>query len=353
MDLLEYKDLDVIEEWRDKFEPLISYVEDINKNNHSTATSIMIIHKDKIALEYYYGNHSNDSNSRVITFDSQFNIASIRKTYIGLVVAYAIYEGKIKSLDDYVITYLRGYDLDVLKGVTIRHLLTHSHGLNEKENGIVYKEFKPGDKWAYRNINVKLINQIINNVYGESVAQIIKSKVLNSLNFKETDWRTRDDKKLVKVIGFPDNNPLSYLGKSDKGDEGNLFVSTRELAYWGYLHLKRGNINGDQVVPKEVIDLSTSLHNIEYKDENLPDNGFFWYVQKNGKKNSEIGEKVPRGSFQIVGITGTILLVIPAFELVIVKMSNKEYNYGGERYIDYIKKFGDLVVDLYSKERKF
>jgi hypothetical protein len=39
----------------------------------------------------------------------------------------------------------------------------------------------------------------------------------------------------------------------------NMYLSTRELAYWGYLHLNKGKINEKQIVPREIIDMATSL----------------------------------------------------------------------------------------------
>jgi len=44
----------------------------------------------------------------------QFNVASARKSYLGLVVAYAIYEGEMKSLDDLAINYFPELDKQLL-----------------------------------------------------------------------------------------------------------------------------------------------------------------------------------------------------------------------------------------------
>ena len=49
---------------------------------------------NKIVLEHYSGYHSNTSTSKKVTASSQFNVASARKSYLGLMIAYALYEGK-------------------------------------------------------------------------------------------------------------------------------------------------------------------------------------------------------------------------------------------------------------------
>ena len=47
---------------------------------------------NKIVLEHYSGYHSNTSTSKKVTASSQFNVASARKSYLGLMIAYALYE---------------------------------------------------------------------------------------------------------------------------------------------------------------------------------------------------------------------------------------------------------------------
>lgn len=56
----------------------------------------------------------------------------------------------------------------------------------------------------------------------------------------------------------------------------------------GNLHLRRGNINGQQIVPKEVIEIATQVQSPEYKSEETPLNGAFWYVQGTPSIKSEI-----------------------------------------------------------------
>lgn len=62
---------------------------------------------------------------------------------------------------------------------------------------------------------------------------------------------------------------------------------------------------------------------------------------------SELGERVPKGSYQILGITGPTILVIPAYNVVVAKMYNKRYNYGGDNYLYYLREFSNLVADTF------
>ena len=88
--------------------------------------------------------------------------------------------------------------------------------------------------------------------------------------------------------------------------------------------LNQGVINGKQIVPKEVIKIATSLQSPTYVNKELPQNGLFWFVQNEPAQLSELGERVPKGSYQILGITGPTILVIPEYNVVVAKCITKD-----------------------------
>ncbi|MBB6452739.1 CubicO group peptidase (beta-lactamase class C family) [Salirhabdus euzebyi] len=277
------------------YDNLISWVEEIKNKNNSSATSLCILKDNKVVLEYYSGFHSNTLDAKPITEHSQFNVASARKSYLGLAIAYAIYEGKIGSLDDYASDYFLDVDQELLGKTTIRHLVTHSHGLHEQENGSLYREFEPGESWAYRGINVMMMTKLLKSLYGKPYTDLLKERVFEPLLFTETAWQTEEKEDLVHVIYDPSEAGKSAIGSSNDGMQSNLHVSTREFAYWGNLHLNEGNVYGKQIVPRDVIKLATKAHSPIYQDDSLPQNGLFWYVQHTPATHSEIGNRVAKG----------------------------------------------------------
>lgn len=334
----------------EKYTQLISYVEKIKRLNSSTACALQIIHHDKVVVDYHSGTNSNHAPMKKVTVASQYHVASARKSYLGLAVAYALYDGKIKSLDDYAADYLHGYDRKVLGDTTLRHLVTYSHGIDDNSINI-FREFAAGTSWAYKGMGIIMITELLNSLYKQPFTKMLEERVFIPLGLKETGWRTQDNGNLVKVILNPNKEAILPIGDSNDGFDGNLFVSTRDLAKWGYLHLKKGYINGKQIVPEEVIEMATTLQSPKYKDPTLPENGIFWYVQHNGTARSEMGERVPQCSFQILGNTGPTILVIPKFNLVVAKMYNKKYNYEGEKgdYLYYLREFSNLVADTFKE----
>lgn len=325
------------------YEKLITYIEDIKEWNHSSGAALVIMQDNKIVLEHYSGYHSNTKNDRPIDGTSQFNVASARKSYLGLVIAYALYEGKMKSLDDLAVQYFENIDKEMLGQTTIRHLVTHSHGLHQQEDGTIFREFAPGEGWAYRGINILMMTELVNRLYGKSFPEFLEERVFKPLGFNQTAWQTELNEKLVQVVHHP-TEPASYkVGNSNNGMDSNLHTSAREFAQWGNLHLN----NGMGIVPKQVIQLATQVQSPPFKNKDLPQNGLFWFVQGFPAKQSELGERVPKGSYQILGVTGPTLLVIPEYNVVVAKMFNKQYNYGGSNYLHYLREFSNLVAGTF------
>ncbi|MFB5087718.1 serine hydrolase [Psychrobacillus sp. PGGUH221] len=327
------------------FNSVVMHVKKTSEEVDCSGASVLIIHKDKIVAEEYWGKHSKASGARPIQEDSQFHVASVRKSYIGFAASYAIHNGYIKSIDDEVNKYLPVPNMDLYNKTTIRHLLTHTHGLNLQDSNIV-REFPPGQSWAYRDIGVDLLTQIIKLTTGKTIVEILYEEVFNPLDFQETGWHDDSNTKLVEVIR-KSNDSLWSNDRGRDGDKKNMYVSTRELAYWGYIHLKQGLINGKQVVSKDIINSSTSLQSPNLMNKDLPQNGFLWFVKELPAKKSEIGELVPKESFQILGYTNVAVLVIPKRDIVVVRMFN---SYGSTHNYDYlvnIREFGDTVMKCF------
>ncbi|WP_298469122.1 serine hydrolase domain-containing protein [uncultured Psychrobacillus sp.] len=325
-----------------RFNPVIDHVKNTYNSVYATGAAVIVIHKDEIVAERYWGTQSSRPEAREVQEDTQFHVASVRKSYIGFAVAYAVHHGYIDSIDDEVTKYIADLEEEVFRGTTIRHLLTHTHGLTELE-GKVIREFLPGESWAYRQVNINLLTQIVKVTTGQTVADLLKEKVFLPLGLKESNWYTEIHPNLADVID-PSGQPKEIPTSSAEGDQTNMFTSTRDLAYWGYLHLKQGYIDNEQIIPQEIIQLSTSLISPNTIDKDLPQHGFLWFVKDLPASKTELGELVPRGSYQILGFTGVAVLVVPEHEIVAVRMVN---SYGSPENHDFladIRTFGDSVM---------
>ncbi|WP_338551458.1 serine hydrolase domain-containing protein [Paenibacillus sp. KS-LC4] len=314
------------------FSELNHFVEGIRNQISASASSVLVMQNNQIVNEFYSGNHNQSPNSRLIDEKSQFNVASIRKTYLGLTISLALYEGKIRSINDYVIDYLDDLNENVLGDTTIQHLLTHTHGLQDQN----VRLFPSGTDWKYNNTGVNLLIRIVQKVFDQPLAQVLRERLFVPYGFMNTDWRKEKNDKLVWV-------DESYM--CDQGSEANLFVSTRDLANWGSLHLNKGKHMGQQIIPRVVFEQAVSIVTPSQFDETLPRNGFFWWVKDKSRPLSEIGNDLPEGSYQSLGLYGNAVLVIPEYNVVAVRMLNQlEANPPEYNYINDIQEFGNMVL---------
>ena len=323
------------------FEDVKTHVKASAEKLDSSGAALFIIHNDKIVTESYYGKQSHAQDALDVSADTQFHIASVRKAYIGFAAAYAIYNGYL-SIDDPIQKFVEEPQLPAYDGVTIRHLLTHTHGLRMVDGKLV-SEYTPGESWAYRGPSIDLLTTIIKKTTGQSVADIVREQVLDRVGFQSTEWIKMSEPHVNIAATLRDvNNPFWTETDVVDGSDMNMYVSAKELALWGYLHLKEGQWNGKQLIPKELIHIATS---IQTPNPGLPmqKNGFLWFVKDSNYPFNQIGDAVPTGSYQLLGYTNVALLVIPEENVVAVRMFNRYGSTEGYDYLEDIRSFGDIV----------
>lgn len=324
------------------FQDLNIYVQNIQKAAGATAAAVCIIHKDTVVNEWYAGTHDSSPESRKVDEATRFNVGSIRKTYLGLAVSLLIEQGRINSVDDEIAGYLNELE-EAAKGVTLRQLLTHTHGLMEAD-GATVREFPTGESWAYRNTGITLLTRLVKHLSAQNVSEFVQSSILAPYHLNKTGWRTSYDEHLIYNY-YKDKHTWVGPNDSDAGDQGNLFISADDMAAWGYIHLRKGCVNGKQVLPQTVFERVTELHTPSTVPEHLPRNGFVWWLQGSSPLN-QIGEHVPNGAYQILGITGCVCLVIPHYDAVVVRMYNQLNNPVGFDYLSEIRMFGNIAAGL-------
>ncbi|MCD5323310.1 MULTISPECIES: serine hydrolase domain-containing protein [Pontibacillus] len=329
------------------FEDVHTHVKESANKLGASGGALYMIQNDKVITESYFGYQSEDPNARKVQGGTQFHIASVRKAYIGFAAAYAIYHGYF-SINDPIWHYVEDSHLSPYEGVTIRHLLTHTHGLQIVDGELV-RNFHPGESWAYRGPSIDLLTSIIHKTTGQSVAEIVKEQVFDPVGFQSTEWikMSQPHSKIASTIRDTNN---VYWTETDvvDGSGMNMYVSARELALWGYLHLKEGKWGDRQLVPREIIQLATS---IQTPDPSLPihKNGCLWFVKDTNYSFNQLGDGVPKGSYQLLGYTNVALLVIPDEDLVAVRMFNRYGSSEGFDYLEDIRSFGDMVYQCAAK----
>jgi len=324
-----------------KLQTILAQVKKTFSELDCTGGGVIINKHGQTVLEEYFGVQGQRKGEKKVGPHTLFHLASVRKTYVGFAVAYAIYHNCIASIDDKLSDYLGNEE--IFGDVSIRHLLTHTHGLRWQNEKII-REFKAGCNWAYRDINIDLLAKVIIKVTGKTIAEIVDEQIFQILSFTETNWFSEKTEQHIEVIH--NDSPFWYESDVCDGSKMNMYCSLRELAKWGQVHLDKGKIHGKQMLPEEIIQLLTTIQSPDSKPKNLPTNGFFWFIQPQQREGiTEISPLLPRGSFQLLGYTSVALLVIPEENIVAVRGFN---SFGSPEGFDYIKDIHDFGSTVYQ-----
>lgn len=272
---------------------------------HETV-SFMIIRRDTILYESYQRNYSD--TTKVSSF-------SVVKPILSTLVGIAIDEGKIKSVEDYLIDYLPEFkDKTGFNKIKVRHLLHHTSGIAFSANKFdpfsdnaafywgdnlrerildVEIEHAPGNVFKYSSENTMLLALILEKVTKNSVSNYLQEKIWKKLGMEA---------------------PAAW--SLDRGDEQGVEKAfcclqgrTVDFAKFARLYLKEGNWNGEQIISEKWVKSSTKPHPTN-------NNKHFYH------NNWGIGP-LKYGSFFAIGLYGQYLYVYPEKEIIIVRFGDK------------------------------
>jgi CubicO group peptidase (beta-lactamase class C family) len=97
------------------------------------------------------------------------------------------------------------------------------------------KQGQHGQAFAYKTVNTDALAWIIRRVTGQSLAQVLSTRIWQPIGAEEDAYYTVD-----------------RLGIESGG--GGLNTTTRDIARFGEMMRNRGRLNGRQIVPASVVD---------------------------------------------------------------------------------------------------
>jgi len=162
------------------------------------------IYRDGHIYTFNYGSVSKDT-LQLPTVHTLYGIASITKTFTGLLLAKAVEENKVK-LDDDIRKYLDGNYANLEyhgHSIELYHLISHVSRLpmwlsNRAEKpGYTRDDFYrdlhqvkidtvPGVKFQYSNAAAQLLGYILEKVYHKSLEELLREKITGPLQLKDT-----------------------------------------------------------------------------------------------------------------------------------------------------------------------
>jgi CubicO group peptidase (beta-lactamase class C family) len=205
------------------------------------------------------------------------NVKSASKSIVAALVGIALDRGLIKSLREPIVTYFPELRTDAdrrKRAITVEDLLTMRAGL-ESTSGQNYGAWvrnrnwvrfalsqpmvaEPGTGMQYSTGTSHLLSAILTKATGTSTWQFAQGALAKPLGFSLARW--------------PQDPQGIYFG----GNE--MLLTPKQMVAIGELYLRRGNINGRQVVPASWVDTSCVPRATSAWDSDRR-YGYGWWIQ--------------------------------------------------------------------------
>jgi len=305
---------------------LLTLLDKINNNSFTEVHSVVIIKDDKLVFEEYFSGHDflyNGQNfhGAYIDFDrnTRHNTHSATKSFTSALAGIAIDKGFIQSVEDKIFDYFPDYSelLDQQKEkITVEHLLTMSSGfewnewdvsISQSEHDIVRMNLspdpvyyvlskpvvtEPGNSFYYNGGTVDLLGQLVRRSSGMNVKSFSRTYLFNPLGITNYNWQTL----------YPSGITCCH---------GDIYITPRDMAKFGYLFLKKGMWNGTRIISEEWVNNSFQNH-ITPPVNWAYDYGYLWWLRRYYAGGRTYN------SFNAEGWGGQQIIIIPAENMVVV-----------------------------------
>jgi CubicO group peptidase (beta-lactamase class C family) len=263
--------------------------------------SLLIIRNGYLVTEAYFNPYH--KNTQQFVWSSSKSISSV-------LIGVALREGLIKDIRQRVLDIFPEGDFTGLderqKALTIEDLLSIYAGKGKEYSWQNSGGFQSGDSSEVMlESNAQLlVKRLISDVSGnyENISKVFEAIIQKSSRKKVFDY-ARDH--LFKPIGITNIGWPANKGRID-WDAGEIYITPRDMARYGYLYLRRGIWNGKRLVPAGWVKISPKERIHRIWNPCLPTDtyGCHYWIEPYG--------------FSIRGLGGQYILALPNLDIVLV-----------------------------------
>ncbi len=281
-------------------------------------SAFLIVKDGSLVLERYYGK---------VGLEDKHLVASVTKSFIsaliGIVIGHGFIEGVEQRVLDFFPEYTPGSGDGLKRQMTIEHLLTMTAGIRwhsgPRANELLLNRMRRSKDW----VNFILDLPVQERLFGTYQYNSAASHLLSAIITRSTGQCAQEyaAEHLFEAIGM-DPPPSTILqnysqekvfrtkdGGWPKDPQGNniggwgLMLKPRDMARFGYLYLRQGQWDGEQVIPERWVVASITPHTAGY--------GYQWWLR-------DVNDVFV---YSAVGQGGQHIFCVPQKDIVVVVTS--------------------------------
>ena len=294
-----------------------------------------------------------------------FPLASITKPITATAVMCLVEDGLV-GLNRPVQEYVPEFVGEGKEHVTVRHLLTHTSGMDEaalqqhrdRKPRPLFRlacrepasghcrvsvpaattrryRSRPGVRMRYSNYGFELLGDIVRRVSGKALADFAAERIFRPLEMADTYFVVPDSQRcrIARRRSAAEADPTAYAGGIETREfeetpwaASGAFSTAMDMAVFGQMFLQRGTVGGVRVLgPATVAAMTTNQIpgvGLQFDDEHFAEAswGLGWSVH--GSRHARRGGSLYSAqAFEHNGSGGTYLWVDPTYDLVGVYFS--------------------------------
>jgi uncharacterized protein YbbC (DUF1343 family) len=288
-----------------------------------------------------HGRLSYEPDAPPVTADTLYDLASLTKVIATTTMAMILVDEERLDLDRPLQEFLPAFQGPGKEAVTVRHLLTHSSGVDwwaplyqELSGEEAYLEriqamdlvYAPGARSLYSDLGLILLGEVLERVAGEGLEPFVRRRVFAPLGMGDTLFRPGEE--LLARIAPTEHDP--WRGRVLRGEvhdenafalggvapHAGLFGTAGDLARFAQMILNGGVLEHHRIASRETVEAFT-------RRAGVPDSTRALGWDTKSPEGSSAGSLFSPRSFGHTGFTGTSLWIDPERELFVILLSNR------------------------------
>lgn len=274
---------------------------------------IVVIRNGYLVGEWYGQGWNKDTKERGY---------SIAKSFSSCLLGMLIEQGTLGSVNDSAALYVPEWRDSSHGLVTLRNLLSMDSGLHwdpiselafllaADQNAFAIglsMDHPPCDEWLYHNAAVQVLSEVILNATGKQPHELARPYLWDKIGMWGAWWKT--DQR---------GNTMTYQ---------SVYASAREFAKFGYLYLRNGEWDGEQLLSESWVRESTRPS--QYTN---PFYGYLWWLNS----GSLVMPDVPADAYMAAGANEKRIYVVPSLALIAVRLGNPSRSWDDNQFLGLI-----------------